>query len=123
MANYPFDPRRILEEGEANRNRARSSGAPIFGTSMTAEMRKLLRLYIDQRIQVYPNEMRPGEPRYSRPRGQAQGIRAAVADRRANNPRCHGASDFGINDVTIHTATKQAALWMDSPKPPGLRSH
>jgi hypothetical protein len=88
MATNRYDQRKNFEEGEANAIGTAVLRADLLPPSDAAKLRKLLRLYLDQRIQFYTNEDEARRAEISQTTSQLQAISGPPsADRRANNQR------------------------------------
>ena len=59
MATNRYDQRKTFEEGEANAIGTEILRADLLPQPDAVQVRKLLRLYLDQRVQFYTNDLPP----------------------------------------------------------------
>lgn len=113
MATNRYDQRKNFEEGEANAIGTAVLRADLLPPSDAAKLRKLLRLYLDQRIQFYTNEDEARRAEISQTTSQLQAdLWAAIRGPAGEQPTPVTALVIsGINDVINSQGYTQAAFW------------
>ena len=124
MATNRYDQRKNFEEGEANAIGTAVLRADLLPPSDAAKLRKLLRLYLDQRIQFYTNEDEARRAEISQTTSQLQAdLWAAIRGPAGEQPTPVTALVIsGINDVINSQGYTQAAFW-NSISPCRLAAH
>src|SRR5438876_9170535 len=113
MATNRYDQRKNFEEGEANAIGTEILRADFLSPADAANVRKLLGLYLDQRIQFYTNEDDVRREQISQRTSQLQAdLWAAVRRPAADQPTPIAALVLaGMNDVINSQGYTQAAFW------------
>jgi hypothetical protein len=113
MATNRYDQRKNFEEGEANAIGTEILRADLLPPADAANVRKLLGLYLDQRIQFYNNEDDIRRAQISQRTSQLQAeLWTAVRGPAADQPAPIGALVLaGMNDVINSQGYTQAAFW------------
>jgi len=113
MATNRYDQRKHFEEGEANAIGTEFLRTDLLPQADAANVRKLLGLYLDQRIQFYTNEDDIRREQINQRTSQLQAdLWAAVRRPAAEQPTPIAALVLaGMNDVINSQAYTQAAFW------------
>src|SRR5260370_23151516 len=113
MANNPYHQRKNFEEGEANAIGTEILRADLLPPAAAANVRKLLGLYLDQRIEFYINEDDVKREQISQRTSQLQAdLWTAVRGGTADQPAPIAALVLsGMNDVINSQGYTQAAFW------------
>jgi len=113
MATNRYDQRKNFEEGEANAIGTEILRADLLPQANAANVRKLLGLYLDQRIQFYTNEDDIRREQINQRTSQLQAdLWAAVRGPAAEQPTPIAALVLaGMNDVINSQGYTQAAFW------------
>ena len=113
MATNRYEQRKNFEEGEANAIGTELLRADLLPPADAANVRRLLGLYLDQRIQFYINEDDIRREQISQRTSQLQAdLWAAVREPAADQPTPVAALVLaGMNDVINSQGYTQAAFW------------
>ena len=113
MATNRYEQRKNFEESEATAIGTELLRADLLPPADAAKVRKLLGLYLDQRIQFYINEDDIGREQISQRTSQLQAdLWAAVREPAADQPTPVAALVLaGMNDVINSQGNTQAAFW------------
>ena len=113
MATNRYDQRKNFEEGEANAIGTEILRADLLPPADAANVRKLLGLYLDQRIEFYINEDDIKREQISQRTSQLQAdLWTAVRGGAADQPAPIAALVLsGMNDVINSQGYTQAAFW------------
>jgi hypothetical protein len=113
MATNRYDQRKNFEEGEANAIGTEILRADLLPQADAANVRKLLGLYLDQRVQFYTNEDDIRREHINQRTSQLQAdLWAAVRGPAAEQPTPIAALVLaGMNDVINSQGYTQAAFW------------
>src|SRR5258708_11965212 len=113
MATNRYDQRKNFEEGEANAIGTEILRADLLPPADAANVRKLLGLYLDQRIEFYINEDDIKREQISQRTSQLQAdLWTAVRGGTADQPAPIAALVLsGMNDVINSQGYTQAAFW------------
>src|SRR5882672_9434515 len=113
MATNRYDQRKNFEEGEANAIGTEILRADLLPPAAAANVRKLLGLYLDQRIEFYINEDDVKREQISQRTSQLQAdLWTAVRGGTADQPAPIAALVLsGMNDVINSQGYTQAAFW------------
>ena len=113
MASSRYDQRKILEEAEANAIGTEILRADLLPAADAANVRSLLRSYLEQRILFYANRDDTRQPQIDQATSQLQAdLWAAVRGAAATQPTPAMALVLaGMNDVINSQGYVQAAYW------------
>jgi hypothetical protein len=113
MASSRYDQRKSLEEAEANAIGTELLRAELLPAADAETVRKLLRAYLDQRIQFYANQDDARRSEINQATAQLQAdLWAAVREPAAAQPTPVSALVLaGMNDVINSQGYTQAAFW------------
>ncbi len=122
MATNRYDQRKNFEEGEANAIGTEILRADLLPQANAANVRKLLGLYLDQRIQFYTNEDDIRREQINQRTSQLQAdLWAAVRGPAAEQPTPIAALVLaGMNDVINSQGTRKRRSGTGFPPPRGF---